>query len=39
VHDAMAEAELGYEPRVSFREGLPRTIEHLAARQASASPV
>ena len=35
----LAAAELGYEPLVSFRDGLRRTIEHFAARQASAGPV
>jgi UDP-N-acetylglucosamine/UDP-N-acetyl-alpha-D-glucosaminouronate 4-epimerase len=34
-----AKAELGYEVRVDFREGLRRTIEHFAARQASAAAV
>jgi nucleoside-diphosphate-sugar epimerase len=34
-----ARAELGYEPLVSFRDGLRRTIEHFAARAAAASPV
>jgi nucleoside-diphosphate-sugar epimerase len=34
-----ARTELGYEPRVSFREGLRRTIDYFAARQESASPV
>jgi UDP-glucose 4-epimerase len=32
-----AREELGYEVRVDFREGLRRTIEHFAARQASAA--
>jgi UDP-N-acetylglucosamine/UDP-N-acetyl-alpha-D-glucosaminouronate 4-epimerase len=34
-----AEADLGYRPLVPFREGLRRTIEHFAARQASAASV
>src|SRR3954447_7366561 len=34
-----ARAELGYEVRVDFRDGLRRTIEHFAARQASAAAV
>ena len=32
-----AREELGYEVRVDFREGLRRTIEHFASRQASAA--
>ena len=36
---ALAAAELGYEPSVSFRDGLRRSIEHFAARQASAASV
>jgi UDP-N-acetylglucosamine/UDP-N-acetyl-alpha-D-glucosaminouronate 4-epimerase len=36
---ARAEADLGYRPLVPFREGLRRTIEHFAARQASAASV
>jgi UDP-glucose 4-epimerase len=34
-----AQADLGYRPVVPFREGLRRTIEHFAARQASAASV
>src|SRR3954469_22280730 len=34
-----AGADLGYRPLVPFREGLGRTIEHFAARQASVAPV
>jgi UDP-N-acetylglucosamine/UDP-N-acetyl-alpha-D-glucosaminouronate 4-epimerase len=34
-----AEDELGYRPLVPFREGLRRSIEHFAARQASAASV
>jgi nucleoside-diphosphate-sugar epimerase len=30
---------IGYRPLVPFREGLRRTIEHFAARQASAASV
>jgi nucleoside-diphosphate-sugar epimerase len=33
-----ARAELGYEPLVSLRDGLERTIEHLARADAAAVP-